>query len=215
MPTPFKRDVKTRAIYQEPAPHLDKDNPFQSMMERFDVAAELLELDTGLYDVLRSPSRIHITSVPVVMDDGRLRVFEGYRVIHLRGARAVEGRDPVRPGRPRRRGQGARGVDDVEVRRRRGPVRGRQGRRDVRPLADVGRRGRAAHAPLHGQPHGRVRARPGHPRAGHEHERAGHGLAPRHLLDARPPDGDGRRDGQAGSSSAAPRAAARRPAAAS
>ena len=82
MPTPFKRDVKTRAIYQEPAPHLDKDNPFQSMMERFDVAAELLELDTGLYDVLRSPSRIHITSVPVVMDDGRLRVFEGYRVIH-------------------------------------------------------------------------------------------------------------------------------------
>ena len=82
MPTPFKRDVKTRALYQEPTPHIDKDNPFQSMMERFDVAAELLELDTGLYDVLRSPSRIHITSVPVVMDDGRLRVFEGYRVIH-------------------------------------------------------------------------------------------------------------------------------------
>ena len=82
MPTPFKRDVKTRAVYQEPAPHLDKDNPFQSMMERFDVAAELLELDTGLYDVLRSPSRIHITSVPVVMDDGNLRVFQGYRVIH-------------------------------------------------------------------------------------------------------------------------------------
>ena len=82
MPTPFKRDVKTRAIYQEPAPHLDKDDPFQDMMERFDVAAELLELDTGLYDVLRTPSRIHITSVPVVMDDGHLRVFEGFRVIH-------------------------------------------------------------------------------------------------------------------------------------
>ena len=82
MPTPFKRDVKSRAIYQEPAPHLDTENPFQDMMERFDVAAELLELDTGLYDVLRTPSRIHITSVPVIMDDGTLRVFEGYRVIH-------------------------------------------------------------------------------------------------------------------------------------
>ena len=52
------------------------------MMERFDVAAELLELDTGLYEYLRSPSRIHITSVPVPMDNGELRVFEGFRVIH-------------------------------------------------------------------------------------------------------------------------------------
>ena len=52
------------------------------MMERFDVAAQLLNLDAGLYEVLRSPTRIHITSIPVVMDDGTLKVFEGYRVIH-------------------------------------------------------------------------------------------------------------------------------------
>ena len=82
MPTPFKRDVKSPAIYQEPTPHLDKDNPFQDMMDRFDVAAEILELDTGLYAYLSSPSRIHITSIPVVMDDGTLKVFEGFRVIH-------------------------------------------------------------------------------------------------------------------------------------
>ncbi len=81
-PNPFKRDVRRPAIYQEPTPTFDKDNPFQSMMEQFDTAAELLELDMGLYDYLRSPSRIHITSVPVVMDDGSLKVFEGYRVIH-------------------------------------------------------------------------------------------------------------------------------------
>ncbi|WP_424520345.1 Glu/Leu/Phe/Val family dehydrogenase, partial [Rubrivirga sp.] len=77
-----KRDAHSRAIYQEPTPAVDKDNPFQSMMERFDVAAELLNLDRGLYEVLRAPSRIHITSIPVVMDDGTVRVFEGYRVIH-------------------------------------------------------------------------------------------------------------------------------------
>ena len=82
MSTPFKRDVKSRAVYQEPAPHVDKNNPFQSMMERFDSAAEIVGLDRGLYEVLRSPSRIHITSVPVVMDSGELKVFEGFRVIH-------------------------------------------------------------------------------------------------------------------------------------
>ena len=78
---PFKRDVYKRSVYQEPAP-LDKDNPFQSMLDRFDRAAEILELDAGLYDYLSSSSRVHITSVPVVMDDGHLEVFEGYRVIH-------------------------------------------------------------------------------------------------------------------------------------
>ena len=81
-PTPHPRSVRDRAVYQEPAPGLDKDNPFQSMMERFDVAADILELDEGLYEYLSSTARIHITSVPVRMDDGTLQVFEGYRVIH-------------------------------------------------------------------------------------------------------------------------------------
>ena len=78
---PFKRDVYKRSVYQEPAP-LDKDNPFQSMLDRFDRAAEILELDPGLYDYLSASSRVHITSIPVMMDDGRLEVFEGFRVIH-------------------------------------------------------------------------------------------------------------------------------------
>ena len=47
--TPFKRDVESRAIYQEPAPPVDKDNPFQSMMERFDVAATV-RASFGLYN---------------------------------------------------------------------------------------------------------------------------------------------------------------------
>lgn len=78
---PFQRDVYRRAVYQEPAP-LAQENPFQEMMERFAVAAEILELDPGLFEYLSHPSRIHITSVPVVMDNGELRVYEGYRVIH-------------------------------------------------------------------------------------------------------------------------------------
>ena len=79
---PFKRNVYERAVYQEPAPILDRENPFQSMIERFDIAAEILELDPGFYEYLLTPSRVHITAVPVVHDDGRMKVYEGYRVIH-------------------------------------------------------------------------------------------------------------------------------------
>ena len=79
---PYKRNVYARAVYQEPAPILDHDNPFQSMMERFDIAAQILELDPNFYEYLCTPARIFITAVPVAMDDGRLRVFQGIRVIH-------------------------------------------------------------------------------------------------------------------------------------
>jgi len=78
----FKRKVYERSIYKEPAPIRDSENPFEAMVERFDVAARLLELDRGFYEYLVTPSRIHITAIPVQMDDGSLRVFQGYRVIH-------------------------------------------------------------------------------------------------------------------------------------
>ena len=79
---PYKRSVYERAVYQEPAPIPDIENPFVSMMERFDIAAEILELDPGFYEYLLTPARIHITAVPVIMDNGRIKVFEGIRVIH-------------------------------------------------------------------------------------------------------------------------------------
>lgn len=79
---PYKRSVYDRAIYQEPAPIIDRESPFRSMMERFDIAAEILELDPGFYEYLLSPARIYITAVPVIMDSGRIKVFEGIRVIH-------------------------------------------------------------------------------------------------------------------------------------
>ncbi|GIV58853.1 MAG: glutamate dehydrogenase [Rhodothermaceae bacterium] len=79
---PFNRNVYERAIYKEPAPIRDHENPFEAMVKRFDVAAQILELDPGFYEYLTTPARIHITAVPVVMDDGRMKVFEGIRVIH-------------------------------------------------------------------------------------------------------------------------------------
>ncbi|RMD94139.1 MAG: Glu/Leu/Phe/Val dehydrogenase, partial [Calditrichaeota bacterium] len=69
--------------YVEPAPiKPDDTDPFESMMSRFDVAAEILNLEPGIYDYLKTPQMQIITSVPIQMDDGKIEVFEGYRVIH-------------------------------------------------------------------------------------------------------------------------------------
>jgi glutamate dehydrogenase/leucine dehydrogenase len=71
------------ASYKEPAPyHKDVDNPFESMMETFDKAAEMLKLDKGVYEYLKTPVKQVIVSIPIQMDSGEVKVFEGYRVIH-------------------------------------------------------------------------------------------------------------------------------------
>src|ERR671932_2731272 len=61
---------------------LDEDNPFEAMMSRFDRAAQLLDLEPGLYKVLRHPEKQIIVSVPTLMDNGEVEVFTGYRVLY-------------------------------------------------------------------------------------------------------------------------------------
>jgi len=68
--------------YIEPAPIVDKENPFESMMSRFKIASEILGLDEEVYNVLKSPAKQVIVSLPITMDDGSLKVFEAFRVIH-------------------------------------------------------------------------------------------------------------------------------------
>src|SRR5215831_3161710 len=57
-------------------------NPWEAQAARFDLAAHKLNLDEGLWKVLRSPSREIIVHIPVQMDDGHLEVFTGFRVQH-------------------------------------------------------------------------------------------------------------------------------------
>ena len=52
----------------------------------FDQAADRLNLEDGVREMLRRPWRELRVSVPVRMDDGRIEVFTGYRVQH-NGAR--------------------------------------------------------------------------------------------------------------------------------
>jgi glutamate dehydrogenase (NAD(P)+) len=68
--------------YIEPAPIVDHENPFESMMSRFKIASEALGLNEEVYNVLKSPAKQVTVSLPVTMDDGSIRVFEGHRVIH-------------------------------------------------------------------------------------------------------------------------------------
>ncbi len=57
-------------------------NPFEIAVEQFNIAAGHLGLDAGLRKVLSNPKRALVVSIPVRMDDGRIEVFEGYRVQH-------------------------------------------------------------------------------------------------------------------------------------
>jgi glutamate dehydrogenase (NAD(P)+) len=57
-------------------------NPYAISQLQFDQAADHLKLDPGLRQVLRTPKRQMVVSVPTRMDDGSVKVFEGYRVQH-------------------------------------------------------------------------------------------------------------------------------------
>jgi glutamate dehydrogenase (NAD(P)+) len=58
------------------------DNPWHNAQAQFDAATELLGLPQGLRAVLREVRREFTVRFPVKMDDGRIRMFEGYRVQH-------------------------------------------------------------------------------------------------------------------------------------
>lgn len=57
-------------------------NPFDIVQKQFNEAADILKVPEDLRSVLRNCKRQLVVSVPVKMDDGSVRVFEGYRVQH-------------------------------------------------------------------------------------------------------------------------------------
>ncbi len=57
-------------------------NAFDEVNLSFDRAADRLDLDDGTRDLLKKPWRELTVSVPVRMDDGSIKVFNGYRIQH-------------------------------------------------------------------------------------------------------------------------------------
>jgi glutamate dehydrogenase (NAD(P)+) len=62
--------------------NIQRENAFANAQQQFDIAAELLDLDKSMRDILRVCQREFIVNFPAKMDDGTVRVFTGYRVHH-------------------------------------------------------------------------------------------------------------------------------------
>ncbi|HKS81280.1 MAG TPA: Glu/Leu/Phe/Val dehydrogenase [Candidatus Acidoferrales bacterium] len=60
----------------------DELNVYQSAEARFEIAAQKLGLEDGLYRYLKHPSKEITVYIPVARDNGQLEVFIGYRVLH-------------------------------------------------------------------------------------------------------------------------------------
>jgi glutamate dehydrogenase (NAD(P)+) len=58
------------------------ENPLLNAQRQFDIAADLLNLDSGLRKILRVPQRELTVNFPVRMDDGSIEVLTGFRIQH-------------------------------------------------------------------------------------------------------------------------------------
>jgi glutamate dehydrogenase (NAD(P)+) len=57
-------------------------NPFEMAKKQLEIVAYQMDLDPNILNFLKRVERSLIVSIPVVMDDGTFRIFEGYRVQH-------------------------------------------------------------------------------------------------------------------------------------
>ncbi len=58
------------------------ESMFEAVLARLDVAAKLMNMSDDVATILRSPIKQVKVSLPVMMDNGKIQVFEGYRVVH-------------------------------------------------------------------------------------------------------------------------------------
>ena len=108
-------------------------NPFRIAQIQFDMAAEVLKLDQGLRQVLRTPKRILEVSLPTKMDNGQVKVLTGFRVQHNVARGPGKGGHPLPSQRDAGRSESTGCVDDLEDGGGECAVRRRQGRGDLRP----------------------------------------------------------------------------------
>ena len=57
-------------------------NPYKNVIDVMEKAMKLGNIDTSMFEILKNPQRETKVYLPVEMDDGSVRVFEGYRVQH-------------------------------------------------------------------------------------------------------------------------------------
>ena len=83
-----KKEVGTPASdFSKDAPELKQaanlhQGMFDAVLSRLDMAFSKLNPSFNFQQVIKSPQKQVVVSLPVMMDDGKLQVFQGYRVIH-------------------------------------------------------------------------------------------------------------------------------------
>lgn len=55
-------------------------DPFENASKQLEDAARIIKLDPDIYEILKQPKRILSVSLPIKLDDGRIKNFQGYRV---------------------------------------------------------------------------------------------------------------------------------------
>jgi len=70
---------------------MTEENPFEIALKQLDDCAEILKLDPDIHETLRHPMReLHVT-IPVRMDNGKTRIFQGFRVQYNNARGPIKG----------------------------------------------------------------------------------------------------------------------------
>ncbi len=59
---------------------MEELNPFKIVQKQIDEAAKIMGLEEEIHEILREPMRTLIVRIPVKMDNGRTKIFKGFRV---------------------------------------------------------------------------------------------------------------------------------------
>ncbi|MCI4349459.1 MAG: glutamate dehydrogenase, partial [Thermoplasmata archaeon] len=73
-------------------------NPFDTARKQIDIVADLLNLDSGIREILKHPKRELTVNFPVRMDNGSYRVFTGFRVQYNQARGPSKGGIRYHPG---------------------------------------------------------------------------------------------------------------------
>ena len=172
------------------APTPEEMNVYQNAEARFEVAAQKLGLEQGLYRYLKYPDKEITLYIPVGMDNGHSGSVHRISRVAFHGARAGQGRNSLCARCESRRSARSGHLDDVEVRGGQHSLRWRERRHHLRSAEDVARRTRTSHAPLHRRAGELAGSGTRCSRAGRGHQRTDHGLGHGHLRNARGPGHD-------------------------
>ena len=91
-------------------------NPFKIAQAQLDEAAAKLGLDEATHELLRWPQLEMKVTLPVEMDDGKVKIFHGYRVQYNSARGPTKGGLRWHPDETHRHRPGAGRLDDLEDR---------------------------------------------------------------------------------------------------